>query len=302
MSKLNKLYKYLAQRNNSPRCFNICLRWVRVSLVLMYNGLFRRYLLSRTHLSFNGSKLSPNPRLSIIVPTFNQEKYLEECLNSILEQTYAPLEIIIVDDGSNTKTKSLLNQYARNSLVTILTHETNLGLPSALNTGIRASNGELVTWVSSDNYISKDFSKNLVDAIVDSPNFLVVYSDFEIVDEKSREIGRDIGWRNYDRIAKKPNRLIMHSFKQMRKFHPINSVGACFIMRREVYFLVGGYTGPQGIEDHMFWMEANKNGPFKKLEQKECLYFYRIHNQSLTSSSHDRDYRTLLINTEKKGI
>ncbi len=92
--------------------------------------------------------------ISIIVPIYNVEKYLDECIESILKQTYAEFELILVDDGSVDSSGQKADEWSKkDSRITVI-HKENGGLSSARNTGIRAANGEYLFFVDSDDYIA----------------------------------------------------------------------------------------------------------------------------------------------------
>ena len=96
------------------------------------------------------------PRISIIVPVYNVDKYLDRCLNSILKQTYQNLEIILVDDGSTDNSPKLCDEYATKDNRIIVIHQENSGLASARNTGLENSTGDFVGFVDSDDWIELD--------------------------------------------------------------------------------------------------------------------------------------------------
>ena len=93
------------------------------------------------------------PKVSVIVPVYNTEKYLKRCLDSIVNQTLKEIEIIIVDDGSKEACALLCDEISsRDSRIKVI-HKKNGGLGFARNTGIEAANGEYVGFVDSDDYI-----------------------------------------------------------------------------------------------------------------------------------------------------
>ena len=101
-------------------------------------------------------KLKDCPLISVIVPVYQVEQYLERCVNSILNQSYHNLEIILVDDGSTDQGGAICDRYgAQNTMVKVI-HQNNQGLSAARNTGIEASTGEWICFVDSDDYIEED--------------------------------------------------------------------------------------------------------------------------------------------------
>lgn len=109
-----------------------------------------------------------NPLVSVIVPAYNVEVYLKACLDGILNQDYAPLEIILVDDGSTDSTGALCDEYARAHSCIRVIHKENGGLSSARNVGIDAANGSYLAFVDSDDLIAPCFISALMNACVAS--------------------------------------------------------------------------------------------------------------------------------------
>lgn len=94
-----------------------------------------------------------NPLVSLIVPVYNVEQYLDECLNSIRQQTYENLEIIVVEDCSTDNSLNTLIKHLEDSRVKLIQHEKNSGLSAARNTGIDAAKGDYIMFVDSDDIV-----------------------------------------------------------------------------------------------------------------------------------------------------
>lgn len=94
--------------------------------------------------------------ISVIVPVYKVERYIDECIESIRNQTYGDLEIILIDDGSPDSCPSICDNYARNDDRIKVIHKKNGGLSSARNVGIKVSSGQYITFVDSDDVL--DFS------------------------------------------------------------------------------------------------------------------------------------------------
>lgn len=227
--------------------------------------------------------MEKHPLVSIVVPTYNQAIYLDQCISSLLKQTYSKIQVIIVNDGSTDNTELVLGKWSKVDSIEIVLKAANSGLPSSLNQGFSKARGSLYTWVSSDNFLSEFAIENLVKFLVLNPRVDIAYSDFNIVDAQGRLIGREFGWRNYDRIKKNSSRLVMHRIDNLKRIKPINCVGPYFLMKSEVHEKIGGYKTPQGNEDYNFWLEASDYFCFGKAEYTENSYLYRVHNDSLTS-------------------
>lgn len=106
-----------------------------------------------------------DPLISVIVPVYNIEKYLERCVNSIREQTYTNLEILLVDDGSTDSSGTICDKFAEEDSRVRVFHKENGGSSSARNLGIAEAKGEYLGFVDSDDYISANMYELLVGAI-----------------------------------------------------------------------------------------------------------------------------------------
>ena len=106
-----------------------------------------------------------DPLISVIVPVYNIEKYLERCVNSIREQTYTNLEILLVDDGSTDSSGTICDKFAEEDNRVRVFHKENGGSSSARNLGIAEAKGEYLGFVDSDDYISANMYELLVGAI-----------------------------------------------------------------------------------------------------------------------------------------
>ncbi len=101
------------------------------------------------------------PKVSIVVPVYNTEKYIERCMNSILNQTLKEIEIIIVDDGSKENCAKLCDELAKTDSRIKVVHKKNAGLGFARNTGIKEATGEYIGFVDSDDYIEPEMYEKL---------------------------------------------------------------------------------------------------------------------------------------------
>ena len=102
-----------------------------------------------------------SPKVSVVIPVYNVEKYLRNCIDSVLAQTYKNYEIILVDDGSTDNSGRICDEYIANNIRVI--HKENGGLSDARNTGTTIATGQYVTWIDSDDTIHKDFLKILIE-------------------------------------------------------------------------------------------------------------------------------------------
>ena len=104
-------------------------------------------------------------KISVLIPVYNTEKYLRECVDSTISQTYSQLEIILVDDGSADNSGKICDEYAQNDKRVKVIHKPNGGLSSARNVGIDKATGEYIAFVDSDDYLKKDYVEKLLETI-----------------------------------------------------------------------------------------------------------------------------------------
>ena len=109
-----------------------------------------------------------NEKVSIIVPVYKVEEYLESCVNSIIAQTYSNIEIILVDDGSPDKCPEICEALKKKDKRIKVIHKQNGGLSDARNFGVKAACGEYVLYVDSDDVIEADMVEHLVKLIHDN--------------------------------------------------------------------------------------------------------------------------------------
>lgn len=107
-----------------------------------------------------------NPLISVIIPIYNVEVFLRECLDSVLDQTYRNLEIILIDDGSSDKCGAICDEYAgKDSRIKVI-HKENGGLSDARNAGLDICTGDFISFVDSDDFIHPKFIETLLNAIL----------------------------------------------------------------------------------------------------------------------------------------
>lgn len=106
--------------------------------------------------------------ISVVVPIYNVEKYLRKCINSIINQTYSNLEIILVNDGSTDGSGEICNEYACKDGRILVINKRNGGLSDARNCGIEIAKGKYIVFIDSDDYIETDMIENLYRACIDN--------------------------------------------------------------------------------------------------------------------------------------
>ncbi|EGO6096531.1 glycosyltransferase, partial [Enterococcus faecalis] len=124
------------------------------------------------------------PKISIIVPVYNVEKYLEKCVRSILAQTFTDFELILVDDGSPDSSGAMCDQFAKQDERVKVIHKENGGLSDARNAGIEIATGEYLGFIDSDDYIADDMYELLYTNIVKEDADLSICGIYDVYEGK----------------------------------------------------------------------------------------------------------------------
>jgi glycosyltransferase involved in cell wall biosynthesis len=127
--------------------------------------------------------MSNTPRVTVLMPVFNGEKYLSQAIDSILQQSYTDFEFVIINDGSTDQTQQILETYKDPRIR--LFHQNNLGLAKSLNMGIRLSRGEYIVRMDCDDISNKNRLSIQVDHMDANPNTVVCGSWIDFIDESN---------------------------------------------------------------------------------------------------------------------
>lgn len=125
-----------------------------------------------------------NELISIIVPIYNVEKYLERCINSIINQTYKNIEIILVNDGSTDNSGNICNELGKKDNRIKIIHKQNGGLSDARNAGLKIAKGDYIGFVDSDDYIKEDMFETLYNLNKKYNSEISIVSYYEYYNEK----------------------------------------------------------------------------------------------------------------------
>ena len=128
--------------------------------------------------------------ISIIVPVYNVEKWLDCCIESIINQTYKDIEIILVDDGSTDNSGKICDNWAEKDERIVVVHKENGGLSDARNAGIDKASGEWIVFVDSDDFVHKDMAKISFEAAVKYNADLVAFGYLRVPEDCNEEISK----------------------------------------------------------------------------------------------------------------
>ena len=258
--------------------------FARILAIFSINQAFIRGSLKsmRERVLFETAQVEINKGLvSVVLPTYNHGKYLKQSIESVLNQSYSDLELIIVNDGSNDVTRDLLKEYENNSTMTII-HQENAGLPNALNRGFAVAKGEFLTWTSADNFYEETAIQSMVNFLDMNKEVGVVYGNYFAINQNGQKMAATDNWRGYDRNLVDPAVVSLPKRARFFKRIPVNSIGPQFLYRASSARIVGKYSDTPGIEDYDFWSRMEIVTEFMRLPSEEALYSYRVHEESIS--------------------
>ncbi len=217
---------------------------------------------------------------TVVLPVYNQARFLRESIESVLDQTYPSFELIVIDDGSGPDVAEILRDSLDNPRVRAL-RQHNQQLPRALSNGFAFARGEFWTWTSADNRMHPLQLERLVGCLQSRPEVGMVYADYRAIDASGEPL-TDPTFRPDNRRT--PSAPEIHLPRNPRAINaiPDNFIGPCFLYRGAVGRLVGEYDPGLGIEDYDYWMRINRASRIEHLGTDEVLYDYRVHPQSLS--------------------
>lgn len=204
------------------------------------------------------------PKVSIIVPVWNEEKYLEQCLRSIQLQTYPYFECIIVDDCSTDRSSEIIQRFVQNdSHFKVLKTSKNSGGPGVpLNLGFQQARGQYCTWISGDSWMEPECIDTLLPELIANPNVVMVYSDFWILHRNGHL--EEVHASEYDKA------------KLWRQCY----VGLIWLFRTSAKRKAGDF--PQQVsEDYYMHLRLSELGDFKRVPKS--LGTWRDHENNLTN-------------------
>ena len=224
-------------------------------------------------------------RVSIIVPVYNKEEYLRECLDSLINQSFKDIEIICIDDKSTDNSLDILEEYAsKDNRIKVITNEINKGLSFTRNVGIEAAEGEFLSFIDADDFVNLDFYQKLCE----------FSDDFDIIKGEIWDYNTETKKININDICN-CNLLIKNSGNPCYFYYGLTSAiyRTSLIKNNNIKFPLGIYYN----EDTTFIMlAASKVKEIKVVDNAK--YFYRNVPSSLSRQGFaqltDKFYNSLI--------
>lgn len=213
------------------------------------------------------------PKISVIMPNYNGEKYLVEAIESILNQTYRDFEFIIIDDGSTDNSVKIIKKYAqKDKRIKLLTNKKNLGLIKSLNKGLKIAKGKYIARMDSDDIsLPKrlDIQFNFLEG---NKNIFLLGTSFEFIDSEGGKLFNKINNYNSDIILKK-----------MKEKSMVHHPTVMFRNEKSVYYREKAIY----CEDRDLWLRLLRKG--KKMRViPDILLKYRIRKESICNSKNSQ--------------
>lgn len=189
------------------------------------------------------------PKVSIIIPSYNAEKYIGATINSVLEQTYKNIELIVVDDGSCDKTINILEGYKTKLKILLKNNE---GTASARNLGIKSSTGKYLVFLDNDDLLFSESILNLVEKLILNPSYKAAYGDgYGFRDLKINNLNK---WTHTPKYSGNIFEYIIRG---------LNLMPGQYILDKECVSLLGGFDEIEKMaEDWSFLLKISKNYDF----------------------------------------
>lgn len=218
--------------------------------------------------------MEENRLISFVIPCYNDAQYIEEAVNSALNQTYPSIEVIVVDDGSNMATKKVLKTLEPQ--ITKLITQENRGQSTARNVGIKAANGDFIVTLDSDDFFEPTFCEKAIKAVMDNTEVKIVSCyTYLLYENGAKEIFATAGGD-------------LKSF--LCKNHALGSA----MFRKKDWELCGGFDEnmTSGYEDWEFYIRLLTQGGMA-FSIKEPLYTYRKRSNTTTDKADANKYELL---------
>jgi alpha-1,3-rhamnosyltransferase len=211
------------------------------------------------------------PLVSVIIPAYNHEKYIAKALESVLEQNYEPIEVIVIDDGSKDDTRSVLRGLLKSYDFIFIENEKNLGLTKSLNIALGHTHGKYIAILAGDDYWIPEKTGVQVDFMETNLEVAACSGQVNTIDSEG-EIRKELLISNEDKV-------------EYRKFEDCIVLNARFpaivvLLRKDILMQAGGYDESFIMEDLPLWLKLTSQG-WKLAVLPQLLGYYRIHDANM---------------------
>jgi len=229
------------------------------------------------------------PLISVIMASYNHEKYIPESIESVLDQSFNDLELIIIDDASKDHSRNVIEKYSGvDPRVRPIFHEKNLGIAKTFNEGIRLSKGKFIAFLASDDAWTVDKLKKQMEILEKDEN-VIVWTEGEIVDDVGRPVGKKFTDFNGGSKRKKSG----HIFNDLMLVNYI--FGSSLILKRDNLKDIRFNEGLKYLNDYLFYLDLSVLYDYYFID--EFLVKYRIHGNN-TILSNKKEWHSDMIKVD----
>lgn len=237
---------------------------------------------SENHNQLSRAKVS-SPLVSVIIPAYNHEKYIEEALQSVINQTYKNIQLIVINDGSTDETGAVIANFIKkyNNISIEYLSKKNEGICRTLNKGLELAKGKYIALLASDDLYAPEKIEKQVHLMEENANIGLVFSDHyfirfnEITNIKCTDYKRNIRECFINNIQN----VNMYSRLLTENIIPALTV----LIRKECLDKVGGFDNDLKTEDYDMWLRLSKEFPIAFID--EPLAYYRIHDLNVSNKA-----------------
>jgi len=238
-----------------------------------------------------------NPLVTVGIPLYNHERYIVECVRSVFEQTYSPIELIVIDDGSNDRSYSVIKEYldsdacSNRDIAVNLQTQVNQGMCNTLNAIAKDARGKYITFLGSDDYWLPEKLQDQVRFLENHPDITLVHSNSIKIDSSGNQL------KVIDYSAKENCGYLFEAL--VTRTGGINTPSHLY--RRSIYEEIGYYDPAYSFEDTDFWLRLTREHAVGFINKIHTAY--RWHGENLSQSGNAlKFYNEELISIYRKNI
>ena len=226
--------------------------------------------------------------ITVVVPIYNVESYLDRCINSIVSQSYSNLDIVLVDDGSTDNCPQMCDEWTKKDHRIRVVHKINAGLGMARNTGIEYARGKYICFFDSDDYIATETIKVAYTALIESQADIVVFGAATV-----EESGRVLSTKIPEANIFQGDEVLQHFLPALMGENPRSgydaqipfSAWSCLFAMELIRRVHWRFASEREIVSEDIYSLMKLYGSVRKVViLKECFYFYCRNGSSLTQS------------------
>ena len=297
IERINKKVKSLQKKNKKLKSENASLKELNDSLLNSRSWKITKPLRNIMQVKKGVDKLTHplkiryKPEISIIIPVHNVEKYLDECLNSAVNQTFDDIEIICVNDGSTDGSLEILEKHAsKDKRIRIISQEQK-GVGIARNVGLDVAKGKYVYFMDSDDYLELNALKELHDLIEEKSCDLIIFKTYNFLDDTKEYITND--YYEMPELTRMVGNRTFHYQDYLKQLINVDVTVYTKFFKREIVSDIR-FTEDLIFEDNVFTMELIYNSESIYFYDKH-LYHRRIRENSILDNNNEMYMDSLII-------